>query len=409
MIQIIKRSYDLIDERIMSHGERTAYLFFHILKSRRKYTDHDLKNLYIIGLLHDIGAYKTDDLDLLFGFEEKRAWAHAIYGYLYLKYLSPISYYSPILLYHHLNYSQFQRIDYPMKEASMLLSIADRAELILRSSGYHHEQLFHRLSTMHLYPSGVDTLKSTDERLSVLRKAENNSYRNEMDEIYDALDFNEKDCREFLKLLVFSIDFKNEDAVINSIMTNILSIDVGKRMGLDEEELEVLDIASLVYDLGMLSIDKKITGKSGKLTEKEFEEVKNHVNAARQLFQGVLSDKILDIISCHHERLDGSGYPENKEGEQLSLSQRILAVTDTISALSNHKAYRPAFDDENIKRILQEEADGNRLCGEVVRVVLSNYEDILKTDKHYVNEETEKFLAIKEQYGDIAKKFEMFE
>lgn len=119
---------------------------------------------------------------------------------------------------------------------------------------------------------------------------------------------------------------------------------IASDMGLAAEKIDGLGMASLVHDIGKISIPSEILSMPRKLTPVEFILIQNHVQAGYDILKGIeFPWPIARIILEHHERMDGSGYPAGLKGESLLLESRILAVADVVEAMASHRPYRPAF------------------------------------------------------------------
>ena len=123
-----------------------------------------------------------------------------------------------------------------------------------------------------------------------------------------------------------------------------LAAEIGSRLGLDRSTQACLVTASLLHDIGKVSIPNKILHKSTPLTEAEFELIKEHARAGYELLRPISFPwPVADIVLCHHERGDGSGYPAGLEGDAIPLEARIIAVADTAEAITCDRPYRPAL------------------------------------------------------------------
>ncbi len=126
-------------------------------------------------------------------------------------------------------------------------------------------------------------------------------------------------------------------------LTATLSLALGRELGLDATRLEGLYLGALVHDVGKIAIPSELLAKPARLTPEEYALVKTHVQAGCAILDHVtLPWPVHSIIRQHHERLDGSGYPEGLAGESIILEARIVAVADVFEAITDHRPYRPA-------------------------------------------------------------------
>jgi len=126
---------------------------------------------------------------------------------------------------------------------------------------------------------------------------------------------------------------------------------VCREMGLSSEQIQAMEIAALLHDVGKLAVPEHILSKPGMLTQEERHKVQLHAEVGAKILAPVRfpSDDVLPTIMYHHERWDGDGYPEQLQGERIPLGARILAVADVADALLSPRAYRPPLSyDETI-------------------------------------------------------------
>jgi PAS domain S-box-containing protein len=123
-----------------------------------------------------------------------------------------------------------------------------------------------------------------------------------------------------------------------------LAAALGSEMGLPEETVTGLRMTGYVHDIGKISIPAEILSKPGRLTAIEYELVKNHSRSGYDILKSVeFPWPLAEIILQHHERMDGSGYPQQLKGEQIILEARIMAVADVVESMASHRPYRPAL------------------------------------------------------------------
>jgi HD-GYP domain-containing protein (c-di-GMP phosphodiesterase class II) len=119
---------------------------------------------------------------------------------------------------------------------------------------------------------------------------------------------------------------------------------IGKEMGLSEDRLRELRIAGTLHDLGKIAIPSGLLSKPGKLSSLEFALLKTHPQVAYNILKPIkFPGRTLEIILQHHERLDGSGYPQGLQGDEILLEARILGVADVMDAMTSHRPYRASL------------------------------------------------------------------
>ena len=151
------------------------------------------------------------------------------------------------------------------------------------------------------------------------------------------------------------------------------------KYGLGEEEAEMLKLASTPHDLGKIGIPDSILNKPGKLTPEEYEIIKTHVRRGHDLLMRSNSPIIqaaARIVSQHHERWDGSGYPQGLKGEEIHIHGRIVAVADVLDALLTKRVYHRAWSwDEVLDYFLEQSGKHFDPC--LVDILLENKEDFM--------------------------------
>jgi putative nucleotidyltransferase with HDIG domain len=153
-----------------------------------------------------------------------------------------------------------------------------------------------------------------------------------------------------------------------------LSIVLGRQLGCSKEELDILNFAGHLHDIGKIGIRDDILLKPSRLTEDEFEKIKAHpVIGANILEQLGLWEKERQIIRAHHERFDGSGYPDGIKRQDIPFLARILSVADVYDAMASDRAYRKKMADSVIIKIINE-GDGTQFDPDVVAAFNQAYQ-----------------------------------
>ncbi len=149
----------------------------------------------------------------------------------------------------------------------------------------------------------------------------------------------------------------------HSVRVSDMAVNLGRKMNLSEDEIEALRLGGILHDIGKIGVPGEILNRPGKLTPDEFEIVKTHPEASCNICQPLQKTlgPALDVIRHHHERLDGSGYPDGLKEEDISVIARIAGIVDIFDALIANRPYRSAIPRKDAFEILNKEADEGKL------------------------------------------------
>ena len=132
---------------------------------------------------------------------------------------------------------------------------------------------------------------------------------------------------------------------------------VGQALGLGDEDLKTLHLGGVLHDIGKIAISDLILNKPGRLSPEEFTQMKTHSAVGSDLLRPMRTlERVFPLVRHHHEKLDGSGYPDGLRGPEIPLLVRITSVVDVFDALHTRRSYKEAFPVEKCLGILREEA-----------------------------------------------------
>jgi PAS domain S-box-containing protein len=152
--------------------------------------------------------------------------------------------------------------------------------------------------------------------------------------------------------LASTVEMKDQYTAGHQPRVTQLACAIAAEMGLPEEQIEGIRMAGLIHDIGKIMVPAEILNKPGPLAEIQYEMVKMHPRAAFDILKGIKFQwPVAEIVLQHHERMDGSGYPQGLSGEKILLEARILTVANVVEAMVSHRPYRAAYD---IKEALAE-------------------------------------------------------
>ncbi|MEI6209039.1 MAG: HD-GYP domain-containing protein [Desulfuromonadales bacterium] len=179
-----------------------------------------------------------------------------------------------------------------------------------------------------------------------------------------------------LKVLGSAIAKRDSDTNIHNYRVTLYSVQIGERLGLPHSAMQGLIKGAFLHDLGKIAISDAILHKSGKLTDAEFEIMKTHVRHGEDIVRGYdwLKDA-LDVVRCHHEKYDGSGYPAGLRGKDIPINARIFAVADVFDALTSKRPYKEPFSFDVSVGILRD-SKGTHFDPDITQLFLDNAADL---------------------------------
>ncbi len=157
-----------------------------------------------------------------------------------------------------------------------------------------------------------------------------------------------------IEALALAIEAKDQTTHEHLHRVRTYAVELGKELVLSEDELEALRAAALLHDIGKLAVPEHIINKPGRLTPEEFEKVKIHPVVGAEILERVAFPyPVAPIVRSHHEKWDGSGYPNGLKGEEIPIGARVLAVVDCLDALATDRQYRNALPlDEAMTKVV---------------------------------------------------------
>ena len=188
-------------------------------------------------------------------------------------------------------------------------------------------------------------LKSVDQMRII------NQINEELAEKNDEL---EQAYLDTVKILRQTVEAKDPYTRGHSDRVSALSVLLGQKLGLSENDLETLGVGGLFHDIGKIGIPDSVLTKDDRLTENEFSQIKEHPSiGAHILGNAKVFQDIIPIVKYHHERYDGHGYPSKIAGEEIPYLVRIVTVIDTFDAMTSNRSYRKALSLDTVKQEIE--------------------------------------------------------
>ena len=207
-----------------------------------------------------------------------------------------------------------------------------------------------------------------------------------------------KNVREHLEAEVSSRTIENDQMLIHIVRTLAGTIDakdkytkghssrvadysreIARRFGYDENRMNDVYMMGLLHDIGKIGIPDSVINKPGKLTKEEYEVIKNHPTMGANILHNIAEKKDLEYgARWHHEKFDGTGYPDGIKGEEIPEAVRIIAVADAYDAMTSYRSYRDPMEQERVKKEI-EDGSGTQFDPQFAKIML----DMIAEDKNY--------------------------
>ena len=179
-----------------------------------------------------------------------------------------------------------------------------------------------------------------------------------------------------IEALALAIEAKDQTTHDHLERVRVYAVEMAKKLDLPQEEIEALRAAALLHDIGKLAVPEHIISKPGRLTPEEFEKMKIHPIVGAEILERVhFPYPVVPIVRCHHERWDGTGYPDGLKGEEIPIGARILSAVDCLDALATDRQYRKALPLDDAMQWVADQA-GKAYDPKVVAVLKASYREL---------------------------------
>lgn len=401
VVELVRSTLSRIDPRLVDHGARVAYLAHCMLAESETDETLDPNHLLVLCLLHDVGAYKTNEVDDMLRFEYEAAGSeHSAYGYCFLRWFSPLGDEAEAVLYHHLHYNFHARVASPHLRAASYILFADRLDVVMQSHGDDFSLAKMMQGHTNAFAPDLPRLyEKADARLGgLVRHMRSGAYKVPLRALFMHLPLSPDTALQYIFMLVYSIDFRSEYTTTHTLSAMVIARGLAHYMGLSTEMCRKISLAALLHDLGKMAVPLDILENPGRLSADKMSLMRRHVNFSEEIITGHVSEEIVRIAIRHHEKLDGSGYPYGLSAPELTLPERIMAVADILSALTGERSYKTAYDPQKTISILAKMRDGGLLDESVCNMAIKQYAPLMETVQ-------QNSLPLVETYETVARAY----
>jgi len=377
---ILSLALDLADVRVFNHHIKVAYITLELAELLDR--TQDKTELFLGAILHDIGISSSQAKLEAHRFEFDDYWAHCLEGYRLAQRFALFHNIAPYILYHHQRWNEGQR-SYPYPEeyrpSYNLIHLADRVAVQINPYG---DILAHKKGIVAKIKDFSGSFFNPEFVEAFLEISQIDSFWFNLTEtflpgvllkktsVYERTIIQLEGLKDMAGLFSHIIDRKSPYTYRHSNTVARVALTLGKRFSLSPLELQYLEIAALLHDLGKLSLPDQVLDKPAKLSEEEFSLIKRHTYYTYHILDqlGGIED-IRDWAAFHHEKLDGSGYPFGRDEEDLPLCAKIMAISDIFSALTEDRPYRKSLTREEAFQIMDNMVKNRAIDGTILEVM----------------------------------------
>ncbi|MBQ9004312.1 MAG: HD domain-containing protein [Eggerthellaceae bacterium] len=387
LLVALAKSMNLVNPEVEHHHEQTAYLSYFLAKESGLPEDDQLLALYG-ATLHDIGSVITERA-LSISEVERRGPEIAASGARMVADLPGFDELATVIGFSQYAWSEYVKcddagcaIDDRLMRIASIVHLADTVSLAVRANEPILNQakaicdFVKRRAGTEYCPHAVESLLALSGTEYVwMDLAHNPQFL-----LYFTGDIAPVSLQETVQYTRFAsriIDYRSPFTAMHSAGVAASARELALLAGFDDEDVVQMEIAGNLHDIGKLAVPRKILEKPGRLTDAEFNIVKEHpYYTALVLLDAKGFDKIGKWASHHHEKINGRGYPFHLEGDEIGLGERIMAVADIFSAITEERPYRKGMTRDEASNVLLQDVQAGATCSSVVEMLLDNYERI---------------------------------
>ena len=409
IIRIANRMLYNINNSIVMHNERTAFLALEIVKAQPMNRRCSVVNLVILSLFHTLGFFRPDLLygetpytnEIDFFSRDKKVESKYMFSYYYLEFMTPLKNDAQALETFNQPFDEnLKKFIYQTDYKSIIYMCARVSDFLKQHPDEPMPENVNDLAPGFFDPKYAQTFNELNKNNALIDKLKTTDYYNELELFLYRIRFNPEDTHQLLKLLVYFLDFKSTVTLTHSINTSCYALSLGKRLKLADDDLNALFTAAIVHDIGKIATPTRILEFPGKLSPEDMGIMRYHVNHTKRILGNIVSKKIFDIAFRHHEKLNGQGYPMHIDGSEITKPQRILTIADITSALTDNRSYKGEFSKEHTLGIINKMTDAGELDAFIVKKLNDEFDEIRAEQKYLQTFLKVDFSNVLKEYND---------
>lgn len=300
IVDVICHSFRHLDPRLINHGERVSYILMKMLEETNRYTQKEKQDIFMLGLLHDIGAYKEEEIDSMLSFDVNDSMEHSVFGYLLFKTFSPLPEYADVILYHHHCNAQYYPVpisDYH-RDIAKLIYLADRIDIfcVLNDTDKLDSFLEKCCGTIFL-SSDIRWFQNTEKKHHILEHIRSMEYQKELS-AYTQEHFilTEAQIHNYLMTFIFSVDFRNEYTSLHTYYAVQLSENIANTLRLTANSRKTIQLAALLHNIGKISLPAHMSNTED--YDQYLKELYHNstLDITKEILSGAVEPQIIRII-----------------------------------------------------------------------------------------------------------------
>lgn len=387
IIRIIERVLQNFNREVLFHSERTAYLAMKVAQAHPMSEKCSIKNLVLLALFHTIGFYREDftlsynddpyKTSIDFFSPRREIESKYVFGCYYLEFLTPL--HKDALALESFNQpfnKDLKEFIYQQEYRSIITLCARISSFVHKNQDLPLPENLNALAPGKLDPEYIEIFKTLNADDCLTLPIIEDTYKQELMDFIDTIEYTGSDYKMLIRLLIHLLDFKSTVTMSHSINTSCYALSLGMRCGLSDQELSELYISAVLHDIGKSATPQRILEFPGKLSPEEMGIMRYHVNHSKRILTGLVPQNIIDNVFSHHEKLNGSGYPQHLTEEKITKIQRILTVADITSALTDSRSYKGEFSKEDVLSIIAQMTINKELDSKITVILSENFDEI---------------------------------
>jgi HD-GYP domain-containing protein (c-di-GMP phosphodiesterase class II) len=369
---------DLMSPEVVGHHKRVAYLasrLAHALGVDRK----ERTELFMAAVLHDVGGFTLQSRLAALSFEADGA-RHAEIGYRLLRDNPLLDEAAVIVRHHHTPRSRYGVLNEPVRKLQLagILNLADRVDVLtLRHKACDPTEIMGHIRPRAGYqfdPAAVEALGDLAAEpgfwAPLAPAAKEDPTRSLPDDMFDERGFTHQELMQASTAFSHIIDFRSRFTATHSRGVAETAVILAEKSGMEGARLTAIRLAGNLHDIGKLAVPSEIIDKPGPLNEAERAIMERHPELGETILSSVPGlEDVTAWASQHHEKLNGTGYPNRLSREDIPLGSRVMALADIFTALREDRPYRPGIENGRTMAILEGMATGGALDPELVSLM----------------------------------------